>query len=256
MKTPLLLTLLVACTSLTSAQRMDESAIFSAMDTELQRSVRELKLGDLARPYHIEYLLQIRRSASVHAVLGTVEDIDSGVVASLTVRVRVGGAKFDNTNFFDVSLGFFGSSDDEEGFKNRRIPFELSEETLRRELWLATDACFKQAIEIYAKKEATLKNRTRTDTTWDFSLMPGESIVAADMNRVVADVPSMIGLTQRLSAIFRSYPSIQNSRVGMEVVPKETFYMNTEGRRLHKYECFTGVEIVATAHASDGMPLA
>ncbi len=256
MKTPLLLTLLVACTSLTSAQRMDESAIFSAMDTELQRSVRELNLGDLARPYHIEYLLQIRRSASVHAVLGTVEDIDSGVVASLTVRVRVGGAKFDNTNFFDVSLGFFGSSDDEEGFKNRRIPFELSEETLRRELWLATDACFKQAIEIYAKKEATLKNRTRTDTTWDFSLMPGESIVAADMNRVVADVPSMIGLTQRLSAIFRSYPSIQNSRVGMEVVPKETFYMNTEGRRLHKYECFTGVEIVATTQASDGMPLA
>lgn len=256
MKTPLLLTLLVACTSLTSAQRMDESAIFSAMDTELQRSVRELKLGDLARPYHIEYLLQIRRSASVHAVLGTVEDIDSGVVASLTVRVRVGGAKFDNTNFFDVSLGLFGSSDDEEGFKNRRIPFELSEETLRRELWLATDACFKQAIEIYAKKEATLKNRTRTDTTWDFSLMPGESIVAADMNRVVADVPSMIGLTQRLSAIFRSYPSIQNSRVGMEVVPKETFYMNTEGRRLHKYECFTGVEIVATTQASDGMPLA
>lgn len=256
MKTPLLLTLLVACTSLTSAQRMDESAIFSAMDTELQRSIRELKLGDLARPYHIEYLLQIRRSASVHAVLGTVEDIDSGVTASLTVRVRVGGAKFDNTNFFDVSLGFFGSSDDEEGFKNRRIPFELSEETLRRELWLATDACFKQAVEIYAKKEATLKNRTRTDTTWDFSLMPGESVVATDMNRVSADVPLMIGLTQKLSSIFRSYPSIQNSRVGMEVVPKETYYMNTEGRRLHKYECFTGVEIVATTQASDGMPLA
>ena len=189
-------------------------------------------------------------------MLGTVEDIDSGLTASLTVRVRVGGAKFDNTNFFDVSLGFFGSSDDEEGFKNRRIPFELTVDGLRRELWLATDACFKQAVEVYAKKEATLKNRTRTDTTWDFSLMPGETILETNIHRVAADVPSMIWLTERLSSIFRSYPSIQNSRVGMEIVPKETYYLNTEGRKLHKYECFTGVEIVATTQASDGMPLA
>lgn len=256
MKTHLLLALVLTSSVFASAQRLDESTIFTAMDTELQRSIRELKLGDLARPYHIEYLLQIRRSASVHAVLGTVEDVDSGLTASLTVRVRVGGAKFDNTNFFDVSLGFFGSSDDEEGFKNRRIPFELNVEGLRRELWLATDACFKQAVEVYAKKEATLKNRTRTDTTWDYSLMPGETILETNIRRTAADVPSMIWLTERLSAIFRTYPSIQNSRVGMEIVPKETYYLNSEGRKLHKYECFTGIEIVATTQASDGMPLA
>jgi len=238
------------------AQRMDADAIFSAMDTEQQRSIRELHLGNLARPYNIEYVLQIRHAASVHSVLGTVEDIDSGTRASLTVRIRVGSPTFDNTNFFDVSLGFFGSSDDEEGFKNRTIPFELSPSNLRRELWLATDACFKQAVETYAKKEATLKNRTRSDTTWDFSFQPGQRVDDVSTPTVEPDVVAMTELTERLSAIFTTYPLIQNSRVGIEVVPEETFYINTEGRRSHKRESFCGIEVVATTQATDGMPLA
>ena len=256
MKT-ILTIMLLSISSLTAyGQELNEEMILSAMDAEQQRSIRNLKLGDLARPYHIEYFLQIRRSASVHSVLGTVEDMDSGTTAALTVRVRVGGSKFDNTNFFDVSLGFFGSSDDEEGFKNRRIPFEITEAGLRRELWLATDACFKQAVEVYAKKESALKNRTQTDTTWDYILLPGEVMSDQSRAHVTPNVTSMRLLTEKLSSIFRTYPSIQSSRVGIEVVPKETFYCNTEGRRFHKFECFTGIEVIATTQAVDGMPLA
>jgi predicted Zn-dependent protease len=246
---------LVTSSAFVASAAFDRDMILDAMDAEIQRSMRDLKVGDLARPYHIEYLLKIRRSASVHAVLGTVEDVDSGITATLTVRVRVGGPRFDNTNFFDVSLGFFGSSDDEEGFKNRRIPFEISSDVLRRELWLATDACFKQAVEIYAKKESALKNRTRTDTTWDFAYFPGASVTSTPA-LPEPNVPSMVSLVERLSAVFRSYPSISSSRVGMEVVPEEVYYVNSEGRRLVKHESFTGVEIIATTQAPDGMPLA
>jgi len=238
-----------------TAQKLDRNGVLDAMDAEIRRSMQELKLGDLARPYHIEYLLKIRRPASVHAVLGTVEDVDTGIRATLTVRVRVGGPRFDNTNFFDISLGFFGSSDDEESFKNRRIPFELSEDMLRRELWLATDACYKQAVEVYAKKESALKNRTRTDTTWDFAYLPGTSVESI-VPLPTPDVATMVGLVERLSAVFRSTPSIQNSRVGMEVIPEETYYVNSEGRRLVKTESFTGLEVIATTQATDGMPLA
>lgn len=256
MRTFFALTILGASACCALAQQINQNAIFSAMEAEQQRSIRELYIGELARPYNIEYILQIRHAASVHSVLGTVERIDSGVQAFLTVRVRVGSPTFDNTNFFDVSLGFFGSSDDEEGFKNRRVPFELTESNLRRELWLATDACFKQAVETYAKKEATLKNRTRSDTTWDFSFIPGESIESLTPSRVEPDVTSMRNTTERLSSIFNQYPLIQNSRVGIEVVPEETFYLNTEGRRVHKMESFVGIEVIATTQANDGMPLA
>ncbi len=245
---------LVGCIT-SVAQTFKTDMVFDAMDAEIQRSMRELTIGDLARPYHIEALLKVRRAATAHAVLGIVEDRDSGLYLSLSVRVRVGTPKFDNTNFFDVSLGFFGSADDEESYKNRRIPFELDETTLRRELWLALDAAYKQSVEAYAKKESALKNRTRTDTTWDFAFLPGNTVTAArELPR--PNQKAIVETVEKLSAIFRSYPTIQTSRVGMEVVPEEQYYVNSEGRRFYKTESFTGIEVIATTQAADGMPLA
>lgn len=256
MKQFITIALLVVASYNLTAQRMDKQTIFQAMETELRRSMTELVVGDLPRPYHIEYLLQTRRSVTAHGVLGSLEDIDSGVRTTLTVRVRVGSPTFDNSNFFDVSLGFFGSSDDEEGFRNRIIPFEISESMLRRELWLATDACFKQAVEMYAKKQSALSNRTRIDTTADYYYMIADSREDLRHSSVNANAPAMQALVEQLSAIFRSYPMINSSRVGMEVVPRESFYFNSEGRRFHKAECFSGVEVIATTQATDGMPLA
>lgn len=248
--------LLVLLTMPIFSQQMTEQEIFRALQLEMQRSMRELRIGELPAPYHIEYLLQIRRTMSLHAVHGALEDIDSGTRAVLSVRIRIGTPKFDNTNFFDVSLGFFGSSDDEEGYKNRLIPFELTSDVLRREVWLATDACYKQAVEIYSKKESTLKNRTRKDTTWDYRLAQQFNANDLRSNVYKPNAAQLIDRAQRLSAIFREYPKIQASRVGIEVIPKETFYISSSGSRSHKIECNAGLEVIATTQASDGMPLA
>jgi len=248
------LTLLILSTSLLHAT--DSEQVFRAMDDEIQRSMNELKLGDLKRPYNIEYSLSLRRHIGVHAILGSIQDIDTGMTATLSVRIRVGTESFDNTNFFDVGLGFFGSSDDEESFRNRRIPYELSYPMLRREFWLATDACYKQAVEILAKKEAAIKNRTRTDTTPDFISMPAERTTDLGHANVSGSLETAIAVCKATSDVFTSFPAIQISRVGYEFVPEETFYANSEGRRTHKVEIFTGFEVVASAQASDGMPLA
>jgi hypothetical protein len=254
-RTPLALLALAIASTVSVRAQFDPRVVFDAMRTEMQRSMSELHLGDLPRPYHMEYLLQVRRSVNLHAVLGTIEDLDTGITARLTVRVRVGGPVFDNTNFFDVSLGFFGSSDDEEGFRNRRIPFEVTAEALRRELWLATDACYKQAVEIYAKKQASLTNRTRKDTTDDFYLMPGR-VISEVQPETRIDLGKLSDLIIDLSAVFRDYPAIHASRVGIEVIPEETFYLSSEGMEMHKTEATTGLEVIATTQAPDGMPLA
>lgn len=237
------------------ARSTDTTMIFRAMRAEIDRTLRELRLGDLARPYYVEYSLTLRRRVGTHAALGSTLDVDTGTVALLTTRVRVGDTTFDNTNFFDVSLGFFGSSDDEEVYRNRRIPFQLNEETLRRELWLATDACFKQSVEIYAKKQAAVTNRTRTDTTQDFRLLPAERHVDVRHADVRVDVDAWRSSIATASAAMRSFPSIQASRVGFECVPEEFFYCNSEGRTAHKIDVFSGVEMVAVSQAADGMPI-
>jgi len=233
--------------------RQERDEIFRAMADEMRRNMMELQVGDLARAYHMTYTLTIRRRLGVHATMGSILDSDTGTVVTLSVNVRVGTPKFDNTNFFDVSLGFFGSSDDEESFRGRRIPKELSYSSLRREFWLATDASFKQALEVYAKKESALKNRTRIDTTWDFSLSLADELVDTSMAKYRTSLAEMQSLCTDASAIFRGEPTVQNSRVGMEFVPKETFIYTSEGRRGYKVETFAGFEIVAVGQCPDGM---
>lgn len=238
------------------AATVDTTMVFRAMRDELGRSMRELQLGDLQRPYYIEAQLALRHRSSVHAVLGSVDSRDTGTVATLTVRVRVGNGTFDNTNYFDVSLGFFGSSDDEEVFRNRRIGTDINYAMLRRELWLATDACYKQAVELYAKKLSAVKNRTRTDTTPDFRLLPPIATNDGSIGVPTVDLDDLSRTVTAVSAVFRDAPAVQASRAGIEVVPEETYYVNTEGRTSYKCEMFTGIEVLAVGQASDGMPIA
>lgn len=229
--------------------------ITRAMRDELQRSLSQLALPTLQRPYYIEYTLTMRDAQNMKASLGGVVHERHSPTATLSVGIRVGKQEFDNTNYFDVSLGFFGSSDDEEGFKNRRVPLELDYAALRREIWLASDAAYKQAAELYAKKEASIKNRLRTDTTPDFKLLPQQTL--ADTGAIPGfDANYFRQLCKDLSSVFKEYSSIAASSVGVEFTPERVYYVNSEGREYQKTEYYAGLEVVASTQASDGMPLA
>ncbi len=251
----LLITLSVLSAVSVHAFGGSRSELFRAMDDEIRRAMTDLSIGDLPRPYHIEARLMFRRHIGAHAVMGTIEDIDTSSVNTLSVRVRVGTPQFDNTNFFDVSLSFFGSSDDEESFTNRRVPLELDYNTLRRELWLAIDACYKQSVEVYAKKQAAVRNKTRSDTTWDFSFIGADDLIDTSKASLSLSPNYVRSLLESVSSEFRTAKHIQASRVSMEFVPTEFLYVNSEGRRAYKFDAFSGFEMYATTQAPDGMPI-
>lgn len=236
-----------------SAQSVSEAK--RAMRDEIKRSLSELSIEGLQKPYYIDYSVTHRTTYGVKAVLGSLLYSRALTSASATVGLRVGSSNFDNTNYFDVSLGFFGSADDEESYRNRRVPIELDYTSLRRELWLATDACYKQSAELYAKKEAAIKNRLRTDTLPDFITLPGA--VLADTARFARfDQRYFEALTKDMSAIFSQYPFIHGSSAGVEYMPEQTIYVNSEGREYVKNEAYIGLEVVASTQANDGMFLA
>ncbi len=226
-----------------------------AMRDELKRSMSELRLESLQNPYYMEYMLTIRHSYSAKATVGTLLSKNSTTTPRLSVGIRVGKPQFDNTNFFDVGLSFFGSSDDEESFRNRRIPMEEDYRSLRRELWLASDACYKQSVELFAKKESAVRNRARLDTTHDFVLLPPsieiDTTPLPDVNRKRYEELIMV-----VSAVFGETPEIQASSVSIEYLPQTVIYVNSEGREYVKTERQCGLEMVASTQAADGMPLA
>lgn len=232
------------------------SDVKRAMADELKRSLSELHVEGLQKPYYLDYAVTRRTSYGIKSTLGALLYSRATQSASLTVGIRVGTPKFDNTNYFDVSLGFFGSADDEESYRNRRIPTELDYSALSRELWLATDAAYKQAAELYSKKEAAIKNRLRNDTTPDFILAPASVQVDTVGHYAKFDTRYFEALTKDLSEIFARYPNIQASTVGIEYLPEETIYVNSEGREFVKREAYVGLEVAASAQSDDGMIIA
>lgn len=236
-----------------SFAQVDEQ-IFKAMQDELNRSMSSLKLDGLERPYYIEYRIEISNVHTIESVLGGVVDNTKLRRANLDVQVRIGDYKFDNTNFFDISLGFFGSSDDEESFKNRNIAINPDYNSIRRELWLATDAAYKREAEIYSKKVATLQNKIRRDTVHDFlKVEPKENIILNVVPKFNEDV--FIDLLNSASDVFNNYKTIQTSTAIAEFEVNEVYYINSEGMKFYNNDFNTNLEVVATTQANDGMPL-
>jgi hypothetical protein len=249
----LALILLFAAIPAVNAQDYDEN-ILKAMRDELNRSMNNLKLESLQEPYYIEYKLRLRHSYNMKSILGSLVESDSTQFSTLSVDVRVGDYQFDNSNFFDIGLSFFGSSDDEENFKSRQIALNPDYESLRRELWLSTDAAYKQAAEIYSKKTASLKNKIRKDTTHDFlKVKPRRTIEIEEYPEY--DHRYFEGLVNLLSEVFKSYPEIAISAAGFEYLPETVYYVNSEGMEYIKTRFYTGLEIIGYTQAEDGMPV-
>ncbi|MCX7736982.1 MAG: metallopeptidase TldD-related protein [Candidatus Kapabacteria bacterium] len=231
-----------------------DNEIFRAMQDELQRSMNELKIENLQKPYYIEYTLKIKQSHEIKSFLGSITEKTSPKIANLSVGVRVGDYKFDNTNFFDFGMSFFGSGDEEESFRNRRIPIELDYKTIRRELWLATDAAYKQVSETFAKKQSVLKTRLINDTTHDFIRLEPEKL--SDIKKIPEfDSKKFENYVKRISNIFKRYPEFTSSIALVEYIPETTYYINSEGRQYIKTDFYAGIELAVTTQADDGMPL-
>ena len=232
----------------------NKDEILKAMRDEINRSLKDLRIEGLEKPYYIAYTVKLRNAVNIRATNGSIVDSNTSKFATLTVDLRVGNYQLDNSNFFDVGLGFFGSTDDEENFKGRVIPYELTYNSLRKELWLATDAAYKQNSEIYSKKLSVMQSRIQKDTIPDFvEVEPQKNYLTHNIPKF--NYNKFINLSKTLSSIFNNYPEISSSSVVVEYLPEVTFYVNSEGMEYIKTDYYTGIEAAVFAQAIDGMPI-
>jgi len=238
-------------------QKNDEKQLLNAMKDEMNRSLSKLRLAGVDSLYYLQYQLQTHTIFEVKASMGGIVKVTKKPFATLSVQARVGSPQLDNTNFFDVSLNFFGSSDEEESFENRLVPFELDYSIFRNELWLATDVAYKQATEIYAKKLSFLQNKIRKDSTPDFYQLPSISISLPLSTAYISlqDESTITFAIASLSKKFLNYPDIVNSQVNFEFIDKRLLFSNSEGREFAKSDVLCGFEAVAMTQREDGMLL-
>lgn len=222
--------------------------VMRAMRDELARSVTQLQMENLPKPYFISYHIQQHRNQGTAAEFGSTTSQFDAKNRRLVVQVRVGTPALDNTNF---QAGFGSTMTDVLG-----SPLSVDDDyaVLRRQIWLATDRAYKSAVEQLSRKKAALENKNRTDDTPDFSAQPPANLADVTPGAPI-DLEVAGTLARELSAVFRELPGVATSAVRISSEDESTWYVNSEGSSFVRE--VGGVSLVASAgtQAADGAPI-
>jgi len=246
------LSLVAAAAASLAALHAQDDVVMKAMRDEMSRSMRELTLENLEKPYFISYRVTDADSSGVAASFGALTRSGAERYRMLNVEVRVGDYKLDNSHFVSMNMGVGGGM----MFSGPTTPLPVEDDyrEIRRQIWLATDAVYKKAAEDLSRKRAALQNRSRTDESGD--LTKEDPVVASvELPAAKIDLSQWETEARELSAIFRHMPAIQTSRVSFTANNFYVRYLTSEGTSYTRRQPSIVFSANATTQAPDGAAL-
>jgi hypothetical protein len=239
---------LLAALTLALPARAADDVVMKAMRDELDRSMKQLQLEKLDKPYFIAYRVQDRTQLSASATFGALLSGGISRARYLTVQIRVGDYQRDNSNFLAFPLRANGLTE------TLPLPIDDDYQELRRQMWLATDGAYKAALETLSRKRAALENRTTRENLPDFSREQPTTALEPP-SPVKMDLARAEALVRDLSAIFRQQPEIFTSSTSLEVSHTRSWYFNSEGSVTTQESSAANFMAGAQTQAVDGMML-
>src|SRR6202140_4244593 len=231
----------------------DNDQTLRAMRDEMARSKARLELNipgtqQPVRPYYVEYRLLDLDVKEIVAEFGTLLTTTHGRNRLMNVEARVGSYKLDSSNFIsdDGFRGFIGSQGS--------VGIDRDYDSLRQDLWIATDQAFKQAVETYSRKQAYLSSLARQSNIDDFSqtqpVQVLEPLVTPGWGNRNWEQEA-----RQASATLRLFPDIYESRVTYYLVTTTEYLLTSEGTEIRTNRAYAAVEAGMNTLANDGMPL-
>jgi len=234
--------------------RAQDTPIMAAMADELARSMKELRLKDQPAPYYIEYEVWDRAQTRVTGRLGALTEDLNGRGRTLRVGVRVGSYDFDSSLFNAPGVGGGGvvtlAADG-----SISAPLDDDYDAMRRQIWLATDAAYKRAVSLFARKQAAFENRALgAEAIPDFSReAPVQDVKPGlPLQFVNRDWPDRV---KQISAAFAATPSIESSEVSAADTRGTRYFLNSEGFRVVGPLQIATLRVSADTRATDGVSL-
>ncbi len=231
----------------------DNDHTLQAMRDEMNRAKTrlELKIPNIdrpVRPYYVEYRLLDLEVREVVAEYGTILSSTHTRNRFMDVESRVGGYKLDSSNFVsdDGFRGFIGPTGS--------VGIDRDYDSLRQDLWIATDQAFKEAVETYSRKQAYLSSLARQSDIDDFAKASPVQLIEP------LETPDWTGRNwdqeaRETSATLRAFSEIHESRVTYYLVYATEYLLTSEGTEIRQNRHFAGIEAGLGTFAADGVPL-
>jgi len=228
----------------------DNDHTLQAMRDEMARAKSRLELeipqsNQPVRPYYIEYRLLDMDVREISAEFGALLTTTHTRNRLMTVAARVGGYKLDSSNFISDEgfRGFIGPSG--------AVGIDRDYDSLRQDLWIATDQAFKEAVETFSRKQAYLSSLAHPSDIDDFSQVQAvqhvEPLVNSDWSGRNWEQEA-----RDTSAAFRAFSQIYESRVAYYLVYTTEYFLTSEGTEVRANHSFAAIEAGLNTLADDG----
>jgi TldD protein len=231
----------------------DNDHTLQAMRDEMDRTKTRLELRipnieQPVRPYYVEYRLLDLDVREVVAEFGTLLSSTHTRNRFMDVEARVGSYKLDSSNFVgdEGFRGFIGPTGS--------VGIDHDYDSLRQDLWIATDQAFKEAVETYSRKQAYLSGLARQSDIDDFSKAEPvqliEPLQTPDWTSRNWDQEA-----RETSATLRPFSEIHEARVTYYLVYATEYLLTSEGTEIRQNRHFAAIESGMSTFADDGVPL-
>jgi predicted Zn-dependent protease len=231
----------------------DKDHTLQAMKDEMARAKTRLELAippsnQPVRPYYVEYRLLDMDIREVGGEFGALVSTGHSRTRLMMVGARVGDYKLDSSNFIgdENFRGFIGPSGS--------VGIDRDYDSLRQDLWIATDQAFKEAVETYSRKQAYLSSLARPSDIDDFSrvevIQHVDPLPTSDWSNRNWEQEA-----RDTSAALRVFPQIYESRVTYYLVYFTEYLLTSEGAEIRTNHSYAAIEAPMSTLAADGMEL-
>jgi len=239
---------LISAVALTQQKSADatqtDDPVLQAMRQELDRSMSNLKLDNVAPPYYIEYRVFDVDDYAAEAAYGALRSAVRSHARILRVAVRVGDHKVDG--YFSQGNGAISMLDllsvDDDVF------------AIRHQLWIATDRAYREAAQALAAKQAQLKQLTIDQPVDDFAnAEPVHSV--EPLAKLEIDPQPWTRMIEEASAVYKNDPQIETSESNLRFEAINEYLVTSEGTELRSGQHLYQMYASSGTQASDGMDL-
>ncbi len=219
------------------AQDIKTDDIFNAMQQEMKRT---MTLSKTAPKIHFAaFKVGDYSDLSIIAARGGIVQNNSRQWVNMDVNLRVGTQKEDSS-FFETNT--FTQSNLQEG--------ALSPEGIRAGLWAITDKSYKDALDIYARKQGYKNKKAQEEVFDDFSpITPAQDIKA--YKKTIFPVESLKEIAQKTSAA-GALNDLEKFNTSITAYEEIVYYLSSEGAKYTRQDLLIQITFYAKARTKTG----
>jgi TldD protein len=224
--------------------------VVSAMQAELDRSVKLLKFKDYVAPYFVGYHLRDLEDIQILGKYGGIVTRNTSRNRYVYVEVRVGDYGFDNFANIDNESFRMGESS-----ADKRAPLDNDPKGLRGTIWLLTDESYKKALSEYLTKKggAVYAAEEKLDVPSFSKEKPQKYRGAAEP--VAFDADRWARITREVTAQMIESKAVLDANMDVSVSKQIRYLINSEGADIVDERVIYSIQISAQTRADDGMLL-